>query len=258
MDLLDPSGFDRRNHRGMRIEREVGADLALEAELLAIGRQQQFDRGGVEADAVIEPAHAVGRVDALDGEHRGQDLGLGDRRRIAREQGLDIERPAGFDHEMHEVAGDIDPRHLVDDLGDLGHDEAVLVAGRLDHRRCVFGVRPGIEVAVLVGADGCDQRDVRRQIDEVAREQLEIGMDGAELDLAAEQHPRHARRLRARIGEVEPPRDALLEDVEVGRQHHARLHHVEIADLGRVQVCERRGEDVGLLLVVTLEAHPIT
>ena len=45
---------------GMRIEREMGADLALQSELFAVGRQQQLDRGGVEADAVIEPADAVG------------------------------------------------------------------------------------------------------------------------------------------------------------------------------------------------------
>ena len=32
------------------------ADLALQAQRLGIGRQQQLDRGGVEADAVVEPA----------------------------------------------------------------------------------------------------------------------------------------------------------------------------------------------------------
>ena len=82
-------------------------------------------------------------------------------------------------------------------------------------------------------------------------------MDGPELDLAAEQHPRDARRLRARIGEVEPPRDALLEDVEMRGQHDARLHHVQVMDLRGVEVRERRGEDVGLLLIVALQAHPV-
>ncbi|MHC2329471.1 hypothetical protein ACVI3S_007491 [Bradyrhizobium diazoefficiens] len=82
-------------------------------------------------------------------------------------------------------------------------------------------------------------------------------MDRAELDLAAEQHARNARRLRARIGKVEPPRDALLEDVEMGRQDHAGLHHVQVADLSGVEVRKRRGEDVGLLLVVALQAHPV-
>ncbi len=93
VDLVDPAGFDRRNQGRVRIQREVRADLALEAERLAVGRQQQLDRGGVEPDAVIEPAHTVGRVDALDGEHRRQDLGLGDGGGIAGEERLDVERP---------------------------------------------------------------------------------------------------------------------------------------------------------------------
>lgn len=170
--------------------------LPSEAELLAVGRQQELDCGGVEADAVIEPAHAVGRIDALDGEHRRQDLGLGDGGGIAGEERLDIEGATGFDHEMHEVAGNVDAGHLVDDLRDLRHDEAVLVARRLDDGRSVLGIWPRIEVAVPVGADGRDQGDVRRQIDEVAGEQLEIGMDGTELDLS----PNSIRAIRADCG----------------------------------------------------------
>ena len=54
----------------------MAGDLALQAQLLAVSRQQQLDRGGAEADAVIQPLHAIGRVDALDREHRGQDLRL--------------------------------------------------------------------------------------------------------------------------------------------------------------------------------------
>ena len=196
VDLLDPPGLDRRDQRGMRIERPVAGDLALEAELLAIGRQQQFDRGGVEADAVVQPLHAVRRVDALDRQHRRQDLHFGDGGRIAREQRLDIEGPVGLDDEIHPVARDVDPRHLVDDLVDLRDDDAVLEGCRLDDGRRVLGVRTGVEVAVAVGADRGDQRDVRREVDELAREQLEIGVNGAELDLAAEQ----LRAMRADCG----------------------------------------------------------
>ena len=68
-----------------------------------------------------------------------------------------------------------------------------LEGGRLDDGRRVLGVRAGIEIAVAVGADGGDQRDVRRQIDEVAGEQLEIGMNGAELDLAGRNSMRAMR-----------------------------------------------------------------
>ena len=64
---------------------------------------------------------------------------------------------------------------------------------RLDDGRRVLGVGAGIEIAVTVGADRGDQRDMRRQVHEVAGEQLDIGVDGAQLDLAAEEHVRDAR-----------------------------------------------------------------
>lgn len=89
--------------------------LAAQAELLAVGRQQELDRGGVEADAVVQPLHAVGRVDALERQHGGQDLALGDGGRIAREQRLDEEVPAGLDDEIHLVARNVVTRQLVDD-----------------------------------------------------------------------------------------------------------------------------------------------
>ena len=98
---------------------------------------------------------------------------------------------------------------------------------------------------------------LRREVDEVAGEQLEIGVDRAELDLAAEQHARDARRLRAGIGIVEPLRDAALEQVEMLRQHDARLHHVQIVDLGEIDGEKRGGEQIRLLLVVALQADPI-
>ena len=45
-----------------------------------------------------------------------------------------------------------------------------LKARGLDDRRRVLGVRSRIEIAVAVGADRGDQRDLRRQIDEIAGE----------------------------------------------------------------------------------------
>jgi hypothetical protein len=68
----------------------VLADLAAQAQRLGIGRQQQLDGGGVEADAVVQALHAVLGVDALDGHHRHQHLDLGNLRRVAREQRLDV------------------------------------------------------------------------------------------------------------------------------------------------------------------------
>jgi hypothetical protein len=50
---------------------------------------------------------------------------------------------------------------------------------------------------------------LRRQVDELASEKLQIGMDGAEFDFAAEQHAREARRLWLGKGIVEPARVTL-------------------------------------------------
>ena len=57
-------------------------------------------------------------------------------------------------------------------------------------------VYAGIEVAVAIGADRRDQRHVGGQIDKIAGEEFEVGVNCAELDLAAEQHAGDARGLR--------------------------------------------------------------
>ena len=56
----------------------------------------------------------------------------------------------------------------------------------------VLGIWAGIEIAVAVGLNGGDQRDMRRQIHEIAGEQLDIGVDRAEFDLARAQRTRDA------------------------------------------------------------------
>ena len=164
---------------------------------------------------------------------------------------------SALDDEVDLVAGYVDARHLVDDLIHLGDDDARLEGGRLDDGGRVLGVGARIEIAVAVGLPGGDQRDVRRQIHEVASEQLDIGMDGAELDLAADQRARERGPLRARIGEVELARDAALEQVEMRLENDSRLHDMEIVDSRPVDACQDLGEKVRLLLVVALEADPV-
>ena len=132
-----------------------------------------------------------------------------------------------------------------------------LEGGRLDDGRRVLGVWAGIQIAVAVGLVGGDQRDMRRQIDEIAAEQLEIGVDRAELDFAPAQRTREGCPLRTGIGEVELARDAALEQVEVGLQNDAGLHDVQIMDLLPVDARQNFSEKIGLLLVVALEADPI-
>jgi hypothetical protein len=54
MHRFDEAGLDRRDQRRVRIQRPVAGDLAAQAERFGIGRQEQFDGGGVEADAVVQ------------------------------------------------------------------------------------------------------------------------------------------------------------------------------------------------------------
>ena len=94
-DALDPARLDGGDHGRQRIDHPVLADLALEAEPLAVGRQQQLDRGGVEADTVVQRLDFVLLVDAVQGDHRHQHLHVGDRSGIAREQRLQMHRVGG-------------------------------------------------------------------------------------------------------------------------------------------------------------------
>ena len=122
MHLLHPAGLDRGDEGRMRVEREMRADLPSQAERLAISRQQEFDRSRVEADAVVESLHPVTCIDALDGNHGGQDLRLGHRGGVACEERLHVERLLRLHDEMHEVPGNVDARHTVHDLRHLCDD----------------------------------------------------------------------------------------------------------------------------------------
>ena len=51
--------------------------------------------------------------------------------------------------------------------------------------------------------------------------------------------------------------DAVLEDVEVLRQRQHRLHHVQAVHPLRIDLHQRLGQEVGLLLVVAFEADAV-
>src|SRR6202050_5751920 len=154
----------------MRVEREVRGYLALESELVGIGRQQQLDRGRVKADAMVQPLYAVFRIDALDGQHSSQNLRFRDAGRISSKQRLDVERLRRLDYVIDAVARNIHPRQLIHHLIDLCDDDALLEGGRFDDDGRVLRVRTHIKIAVAVGAPGHGQRDVWRKVDEVPTE----------------------------------------------------------------------------------------
>ena len=91
VDGIYPAGFDSGDEGGMRVQGPLRANLPLKAQLLCIGRQDQFDGGGVKADAVVEALDAVFLVDAFDGHHCHEYLGIGDVGRVPGEERFEKE-----------------------------------------------------------------------------------------------------------------------------------------------------------------------
>ena len=199
-------------------------------------------------------------VHAADGDHRLEDLDRPDQPRVAGEQRLERERPVGLDHEIDPVAGDVDSRELaaVDDLVGLYEHHAVAKRGGLRDRRRVLGVGTGEQIAVAVSLRRAQQRDVGGQVGEHPRVQLDVGVDGADADLAVLHHLRDADTLGSGVGEVELCGDLLLEQVEMFRPRHRRDQHVQAVDLAGIALGQRAGQEVGLLLVVALQCDAIT
>ena len=109
-----------------------------------------------------------------------------------------------------------------------------------------------------VGAASDGQRDMRREVDEVAGEQFDIGVDRAEFDLSRLQDARQCMALRPGIGKIELLCDAFLEQVDVLGQHDAGLHDVQIVQHFRIGFGQTRRQKVRLLLVVAFEADAIS
>ncbi len=238
----------------------MSADLALQAEGLAVGRQDQLDGRGVEADAVVQRLHVVPLVDAADRHHRHQHVDRLDVARVAGEQRLDVERLVGLDHEVHPGRRDIHSRQVarvVDDTVDLDDDDAVAERGGLHQRRGVFRARPGVHVAFAVGDETGDQRHVGDQVDHQPRVQLDVGVDRADLQQAVFEQLADAQTLRAGEGEVELARDAQFEQVEMLRAADAGHDHVQVVQLAGIDPRQRTGEEIRLLLVVAFQHHPI-
>jgi hypothetical protein len=99
---------------------------------------------------------------------------------------------------------------------------------------------------------------VRREVDEVAGEQLNIGVDRAELDRSRIQSPRYCVALRSRVRIVELFCDPFLEQVDVLGQHDAGLHDVQVVQNFRISVGQTSRQKVRLLLVVAFEADAIS
>ena len=119
----------------------------------------------------------------------------------------------------------------------------------------VFG--PVYRLPCCVGRLRGDKGNVGREIDEVAPEELEVGVDRADLDLPVLDELREARALRSGKREVDLLRQSLLEQLHVARQCEHGLHDVQIAHTLRRTACKRLGKEIRLLLIVALEADAV-
>jgi hypothetical protein len=63
--------------------------------------------------------------------------------------------------------------------------------------------------------------------------------------------------LRPGKGKIESVRNAPLKDGEMVGERENRLHHMQIMQARRVGFRERRRQEIGLLLVVTLDHDPV-
>ncbi len=192
-------------------------------------------------------------VDAADREHGHEDLHVGDQRGVAREQRFDRIRPVGDDDEVDPRARNVDARQFLLETIDLRDDDAVAEGRRFDDQRRLLGIRAGIQITVGVGRVRRDERDVGRQIDEVAREQFEVGVDGPDRDAPVIDHLREAQALRPGEREIDAARDAALEQVHVfGSAEHGQQQVQVVHALG-IDFGELARKEIGLLLVVAFE-----
>ena len=124
-------------------------------------------------------------------------------------------RRRALDDEVDPIGWNVDSRQHVDQLVHLRNDDATAERRRFGDDRRVLRIRSRIQIALAVRCLRGNERDVGREIDEIAAEQFEIRVDRADRDLTVARELCEARRLRARERKVEPRRDAALEHVEM-------------------------------------------
>ncbi len=183
---------------------------------------------------------------------------FGQARRIARKKRLDIEWPWRDDDEIDLVSGDVHARDAIDQRVHLRHHDAVLESCRLHDGRRVLGIGAGIEIPFAIGRNRRDQRDIRREIHEVAGKQLQIGVDGAEFDGARPQRASNGGALRTGIGKIELLRDAAPKQVDMLGKHDARLYDMQVVQFCRIGRCKRGCKVIRLFLIVAFDAQPVT
>ena len=182
-----PAALNCRNQRWMRVQGPVLTDFAFQTELFTVGWQQQFNRRGVEADTVVQRLYLMFRVDAFNRHHRHQDVFLFDQAWVAGKQRFDKERFVGDNHVVNPGTRNIHARQIafvVHQLVHLCDDDTVVECSSFHQRRGIFGTRPGVEVTFTVSFITGNQRHVRGQVNIKTGIEFDVGVDGADFQLA--------------------------------------------------------------------------
>ena len=241
----------------MRVQDEVLADLALQAQLFTIGGEQQLDSSGIKADTMVHGFNLIFAINALQSHHAFQYLCVGNQGRVTGEQGLDVEGFRGLDYIVNPVSRNIYARQLVNDLVNLGDNDTLTEFSCFNDCRSILGAEAGEQVALSVSHGCSNQSNTRGQIQEITAIQFEVGVDSAELQLTFLQELSNTTSLGAGEGHIQLFSDALFEYIQMLRQSQHGLYHVQIMNLCRINLAQAFCQEVSLLLVVAFDVNLI-
>ncbi len=161
--------------------------------------------------------------------------------RVTGEQRFDKERLVSHYHEINPGAGNIHARQIalvVHQLVHLRDDDAVVEGSGFDQRRGILGTGTGIKVPFTVRFKTGNQRHVWRQINIQAGVELDVGVDGTNLQLPVFQQLRNTQALSTGEREVEFAGNALLKNIQVLATTNARHNHMQVVNDLRVHFGE--------------------
>src|SRR5271154_5791071 len=160
-------------------------------------------------------------VDAANDHHPHENLKIGDLPRVPGEKRLDGKRTIPLDNYVHPRRRNIYTRKDFDDIVYLHDEDRVVECRSLNDHRRVFRTGSCVQVAVTIGLFRANQHNVRRQVDEQTRVELDVGVNGADFEDTVFKQLRYPQALRACEGKIDLLRDPQLEQRELLRPRNA-------------------------------------
>ncbi len=177
---------------------------------------------------MIERVDLVTLVDAANDHHPHENLKIGDLPRVPGEKRLDGKRTIPLDDYVHPGRRNIYTRKVFDDFVYLHDDDRVVECRSLNDHRRVFRTGSCVQVAVTIGLFRANQHNVRRQVDEQTRVELDVGVNGADFEDTVFKQLRYPQALRACEGEIDLLRDPQLEQRELLRPADAGNDQMQV------------------------------